>query len=263
MNTIQTLYEAGHITSDEMGQLAGIREDFIEAMEKGAGAVVEFVQETFGGCSESQLEKVSEMVEALRTETFSSSDSPEDYIFANLVDDLAFEKRAGPKIGALGATSKYIMGKMPPALTSATKKALTAGIIGTVGLHLLNTISQGVKTIGHPIQELMDRSRTARQSEMALTSILKDNPALKADRKTFENFAILQKYAPQTVATNKPLAETMLKKMQQWGGVDPQSLSQMIQMEARHMENIKTKHIVPETEQPSLKVGPDLLGALM
>lgn len=65
------------------------------------------------------------------------------------------------------------------------------------------------------------------------------------------------------VAVNKPLAESMLLKMQQWGHIDPQALSQMIKMEKDHIGNIQAKSLIPETENPPMRVGPELLGAMI
>jgi len=251
MNTIQDLYDSGQINDEEMDRLASIREGFIEALEKDASAVVNFIQEVFSECNDDEIEKISEMVEALRTDIFMRCEDPDQYVLANIASDIAMEKTAnifGSALSYIGEAGKKLH------RNPIVGNALSAALAGTVGLHLLNTISQGVRTIKHPFEELADRKNTAIQSEAALSSILKSNPELKADKSTYDNFALLRKYAPQTVATNKPLAETMLKKMQQWGGVDPQSLAQMIKMEKDYLDNAKSRSLIPESQPPSLSI---------
>ena len=255
MNTIETLYESGRITDEEMDKLSSLREGLITSIEDGPAAVVEFVKEAFSGCSIDDLEKMSEMIDSVESGYMLESDDMQDFVANSILSDAVIEKVAG-ETKLLERAAKVV--DNIPGL-----KYIAAASLGLpFAVSMLGSVAHGINILKHPFQEAQDRSNTKRMSQASLAGILKDNPELKSDKQTIKNFEVLQRYAPQTVATNRPLAEVMLKKMQQWGGVDPQSLQQMINMEKQHIENVKTKSMIPETNPKIGPASPEMVGAL-
>jgi len=255
MNTIETLYESGQITDEEMDKLSSIREGFISSIEDGPASVIEFVKEAFSDCSQEDLEKLSGIVDSVERNYMLQSDDMQDFVANSILSDAAIEKVAAD--ATLIQQAAKIVDKVPGL------KYIAAASLGLpFAVSMLGSVAHGINILKHPFQEAQDRANTKRMAQASLAGILKDNPELRSDKNTTKNFEVLQRYAPQTVATNRPLAEVMLKKMQQWGGVDPQSLQQMINMEKQHVENLKNKSLIPETNPKVGPASPEMVGAL-
>ena len=259
MSLIQDLYMNNKISSEEMSKLSEIRAGLFNAMECGHKHTVEFIAETLESCSDKEVEKLAAMVDAVEAQVVESAIqqySEEDVRAVLSCVDMSFEKTAARRMKAIDKVKmtglEKIWQKVPGSLKKVIPPVAAAAILGTLGLSLIHSAGQGLQLVSHPIATGVTKIRHHEQSKAVLAEILKESPELKRDPKTIENFNLLIRYAPETVATNKPVAEAMLKKMQQWGHVDPQSLQQMIQMEGQQLKNVSDSSVFPRTLKPSL-----------
>jgi hypothetical protein len=268
MSLIQELYDNGKITSSELDKLAAIRQGLWDAMDQGPTATAEFIRSTFEGCDADELEKLSRMVEGVEAKLAHQIINDENagvdaWLEASQILETSILKEAaapglGEKSVVRGAEAiNKLLSKLGPTAQKWVPRLGGAALLGSLGLTLAHTAGEGLGFITKPIGEMVDRKRLKTQSNSALAGILKDNPELKKDPKTVQNFGVLYRYAPNTVASNRPVAEAMLKKMQQWGHVDPQSLQQMIKMESDHVDTLRKRQITPETEGGKLR--PEML----
>jgi hypothetical protein len=264
MSLIQDLYLNKKISSEEMSKLSEIRAGLLNAMECGHKRTVAFVAETFESCSEQEIEKLAEMAIIIESQLIEKAiqQYDEDTVQTAL-DWINFEKTAGaplvptPRPGDVSKLREIsgfnrIWSRIPGPLKKIIPPAAAAAVLAALGLSLVHSAGQGLQMVTHPISEGVSRIRHGTQSKTILAEILKENPELKKDPKTIENFNLLLRYAPETVATNKPVAEAMLKKMQQWGHVDPQSLQQMIAMEGGHIKNVQDRTVFPRGLKPQI-----------
>lgn len=276
MGAIQHLYETGQITSEEMDKLSSIRSGLLEAMGNGYIATVDFIKEAFEGSTPEELEVLDRIIDHVETKIareVAEEHGPEGWLGAQVMTDAAMLKLAAPSAGAAirastrGAQKVTAMSRGLSEIWKAmpAKKwiapAASASILATLGLSLLGAARHGIGLISQPIRDMLEKQRLRTQSTDVFTDIVKANPELKKDKNTLEHFQMLQRYAPNTVATNKPVAEAMLKKMQQWGQVDPLSLQQMIKMEREHVQNIRDRQQIPEFHAPKTEGLAELIGA--
>ena len=88
---------------------------------------------------------------------------------------------------------------------------------------------------------MVNKIQLKKDSQRILSEVLEENPELAKDEKVVDYFSTLQRFAPHTVASNKPLLESLLKKMHQWGQIDPQTMGQLVEMEGHYLENLTGK----------------------
>ncbi|MEN6550123.1 MAG: hypothetical protein ABFE07_29110 [Armatimonadia bacterium] len=233
MSLLDRLAQDQKITPEELSKLSAVRQGLYTALEGGQLATVKFVQSTFAGASAQECAKLAEMVEkvaALQAERAVSEHGIESYLAANEALDCAFAKSANLKDL-----------KLPPILQGKVGPVATAAVMGLLGMSLLHSAGQGIGMLIDPINNAVNKIQTKRESERILAEILEENPELKKDSKIVEHFAVLQKFAPLTAATNKPVAEAMLKKMNQWGQIDPQTMKSLVETEGSHLKNVGSK----------------------
>lgn len=242
MSLLERLSQDGKITPEELSKLSTVRQGLFTALEGGQMSTVKFVQQTFTGCSAEELAKLGEMVEkigAALSERMVSEEGVEGLLAVNAALDVSFMKQAGMSSAveglAKGVTEKF------PSLGKAMGPAATAAVLAMLGMSLIHSAGQGIGMVASPISSAVNKLKTKRESERILAEILEENPELKRDSKIVEHFAVLQKFAPLTAATNKPVAEAMLKKMQQWGQIDPQTMKSLVETEGEHLKNVGTK----------------------
>jgi len=253
MNLLERLSVNGLISSEELSKLSAIRAGVINSMECGQVRTMEFVRKTFEDCSPEEISKVVDMVDAVKTAV--SKEFVKEYgvdswlAFEDLMDSSMIKEAAGEEAPAwvkefLERAGKQSplerMGKVIKDLPGGkyVGPAAIAATLATLGLSLLHSAGQGAGMVSNPISGLVNKMKLRKDSQRILTEILEENPELKKDEKVVEYFVTLQKFAPHTVATNKPLAESLLKKMHQWGQIDPQTMSELVRMEGNYLENL-------------------------
>lgn len=239
MSLLERLSQDRKISPEELSKLSAVRQGLFEALEGGQMSTVKFVQKTFAGASAEECAKLAEMVEkvaALARERIIAEHGIEGYLAASEALDAAFMKSADSK-----ASIGQVIAEKLPALKGPLGAAATAAIVATLGMSLLHSAGQGIGMVSNPITSAVNRLKTKRESERILAEILEENPELKRDSKIVEHFGLLQRFAPMTAATNKPVAEALLKKMNQWGQIDPQTMKQLIETEGSHLDNLGGK----------------------
>jgi len=243
MNLLERLSVNGLISSEEMSKLSAIRAGVINSMECGQLRTMEFVRKTFEDCTAEETTKLSEMVDTVKlavAKEVVKEHGIGTWLAIEDMMDYSMLKHAGDSPNFLvdfaSKASKWLgESKLPK---SAIPTAATAAILATLGLSLLHSAGQGAGMVGSPVTGIINKIKLKKESQRILSEILEENPELAKDEKVIEYFATLQKFAPHTVSSNKPLAESLLKKMHQWGQIDPQTMGQLVEMEGNYLQNL-------------------------
>ena len=257
MNLLERLSVNGSISSEELSKLSAIRAGLINSMECGQIRTMEFVRKTFEDCSSEETMKLAEMIETIKTalaKEIIREHGIEAYLALEDMMDLSMIKSAdaNPINSELAKVLKRMEDKISRlqgggSLSKVIENlpgrkfiggAATAAILATLGMSLLHSAGQGVGMVANPIKGLVSGIQNKKEGQRNLSEIIEENPELKKDEKVVEYFATLQKFAPHTVAANKPLLESLLKKMHQWGQVDPQTMGQLVEMEGKYLQNV-------------------------
>jgi len=244
MTLIERMFQNGQISNEEMSKLSEVRSGLINALECGQLRTIEFVRKTFYGNSPESITKLSSMVEKVATEVEKNviDQYGADVCLAIefLLDESMLKNAGAPSFShGLQSARRVISGS--PHLGPILKKLegpAYAAILAGLGLSILHSAGQGLSMITSPVKNLITKYQTKKESERIFAEVLEENPELKKEPKIMEYFRSLQKYVPRTVATNKPVVESLLKKMHQWGQLDPQTMSQLIQMEGTYIGGV-------------------------
>jgi hypothetical protein len=253
MNLLQRLNLNGQISSEELSKLSAIRVGVINSMECGQLRTMEFIRKTFEDCTSEEVEKIAVMVDTVKlaiAKEVAKEHGVDTWIALEDMMDYSMVKNAvGEEVPEwarklLSSTAKQSplerMGQTIKGLPGGkyVGPAAIAATLATLGLSLLHSAGQGAGMVGSPISGVISKIKLKKESQRILSEIIEENPELAKDEKIIEYFAALQKFAPHTVAANKPLAESMLKKMHQWGQIDPQTMGQLVEMEGSYLQNL-------------------------
>ena len=252
MNLLERLSVNGSISSEEMSKLSAIRAGVINSMECGQLRTMEFIRKTFEDCSAGEAAKLAEMVDTVKLavakevvkehgiETWLAIEDLMDYSMLKHAAGEPTPSWAKRLAGKVKQSPLERLGRKIKGLPGGkfVGPAAVAATLATLGLSLLHSAGQGAGMVGNPVAGIINKMNVKKESQRILSEIIEENPELAKDEKVVEYFATLQKFAPHTVSSNKPLAESILKKMHQWGQIDPQTMGQLIEMEGNYMQNL-------------------------
>lgn len=251
MNLLDRLVQDKKISNEELSKLSAVRQGLLEALEGGQMTTAKFIQKTFSDCDADELSELNEMVDKLamaQAEKAVLEYGVDEYLTANELMDAVFIIRNDQEASKEAAAGRSpltsimrMLNKKAPLTGKTLGNAATAAIMATLGMSLIHSAGQGIGMVSSPIKDMLAKNKAKHESERILSEILDENPELKKDSKIVEHFGVLQRYAPQTAAMNKPIAEALLKKMNQWGQIDPATMKQLIETEGSHLENIGVK----------------------
>ena len=255
MNLLERLQVNGSISSEEMSKLSAIRAGLINSLDCGQLRTIEFIRKTFEDCTPEEATKLAEMVDTV-TLAFAKEVAKEHGVqtwlaIEEMMDYSMIKHAAGESMPdwAKDFLKKIETSKKSPFEGIGQKikeipggkyvgTAAVAATLATLGLSLLHSAGQGAGMVSNPITGIINKMKLKKESQRILSEILEENPELAKDEKVIEYFATLQKFAPHTVSSNKPLAESLLKKMHQWGQIDPQTMGQLVEMEGSYLQNL-------------------------